>query len=171
MDKLLTVEEGAGLLGTSVRFPRRLIAERPIRFVRVGRHVRVPEGRGSGVRGRGDGESDRDPLARRPCGRVMANRRGRRRFGFIRRLPSGRFQASYLGPDGQRRAAPSTFESKGDAARWLTTVESELLHGTWIDPERASIPLGEYGERWIAQRAGVPAGHRAHVGPSTSPSL
>ena len=35
--------ELAELLGTSERFPRRLIAERRIKFVRVGRHVRVPE--------------------------------------------------------------------------------------------------------------------------------
>jgi excisionase family DNA binding protein len=40
---LLTVDEAAELLGTSVRFPRRLIAERRIRFVRVGRHVRIAE--------------------------------------------------------------------------------------------------------------------------------
>ncbi|WP_234313773.1 excisionase family DNA-binding protein [Streptomyces sp. NBRC 109706] len=31
------------MLGTTERFPRRLIAERRIRFVRVGRHVRIPE--------------------------------------------------------------------------------------------------------------------------------
>ncbi|MDQ1675091.1 MAG: hypothetical protein QOC93_235 [Actinomycetota bacterium] len=43
MDKLLTVAEAADALGTSERFPRRLIAERRIRFVRVGRHVRIPE--------------------------------------------------------------------------------------------------------------------------------
>jgi excisionase family DNA binding protein len=43
VDKLLTVEEVAAALGTSDRFPRRLIAERRIRFVRVGRHVRIPE--------------------------------------------------------------------------------------------------------------------------------
>lgn len=42
--KLLTVEQAAERLGTSVRFPRRLIAERRITFVRVGRHVRIPEG-------------------------------------------------------------------------------------------------------------------------------
>jgi excisionase family DNA binding protein len=41
MDKLLTVEEAAERLGTSVRFLRRLIAERRIAFVRVGRHVRI----------------------------------------------------------------------------------------------------------------------------------
>jgi excisionase family DNA binding protein len=41
--RLLTVAEAADLLGTSPRFPRRLIEERRIRFVRVGRHVRIPE--------------------------------------------------------------------------------------------------------------------------------
>jgi len=42
-DRLLTVAEAAELLGTTERFPRRLIAERRIRFVRLGRHVRIPE--------------------------------------------------------------------------------------------------------------------------------
>jgi excisionase family DNA binding protein len=41
VEKLLTVEEAAERLGTSVRFLRRLIAERRIAFVRVGRHVRI----------------------------------------------------------------------------------------------------------------------------------
>ena len=36
-DRLLTVAQAAELLGTSERFPRRLIAERRIRFVRLGR--------------------------------------------------------------------------------------------------------------------------------------
>jgi excisionase family DNA binding protein len=42
-DPLLTVDQAAELLGTSPSFPRRLIAERKIRFVRVGRCVRIPE--------------------------------------------------------------------------------------------------------------------------------
>jgi excisionase family DNA binding protein len=42
-DRLLTVAEAAELLRTTERFPRRLIAERRIRFTRVGRHVRIPE--------------------------------------------------------------------------------------------------------------------------------
>jgi excisionase family DNA binding protein len=37
------VAEAAEMLRTSERFPRRLIAERRIRFTRVGRHVRIPE--------------------------------------------------------------------------------------------------------------------------------
>jgi excisionase family DNA binding protein len=43
LERLLTVTEAAELLGTSVRFPRRLIAERRIRFVKLGTHVRIPE--------------------------------------------------------------------------------------------------------------------------------
>lgn len=41
--RLLTVAEAAKILRTSERFPRRLIAERRIEFVRVGRHVRISE--------------------------------------------------------------------------------------------------------------------------------
>lgn len=41
LDRLLTIAEVAELLGTTERFPRRLIAERRIEFVKVGRHVRV----------------------------------------------------------------------------------------------------------------------------------
>jgi excisionase family DNA binding protein len=41
--RLLTVAEVAKILRTSERFPRRLIAERRIEFVRVGRHVRIRE--------------------------------------------------------------------------------------------------------------------------------
>ncbi|MFH9823166.1 excisionase family DNA-binding protein [Streptomyces bobili] len=43
MDRLLTVAEVAELLGTTVRFPRRLIEERRIEYVKVGRHVRIRE--------------------------------------------------------------------------------------------------------------------------------
>lgn len=43
MDRLLSVNEAAEVLGTSVQFPRKLIAQRRIRFVRVGRLVRIPE--------------------------------------------------------------------------------------------------------------------------------
>jgi excisionase family DNA binding protein len=43
MERLMTVAEVAECLGTTVRFPRRLIEERRITFVKVGRHVRIPE--------------------------------------------------------------------------------------------------------------------------------
>jgi excisionase family DNA binding protein len=43
VERLLTVAQAAEVLSTTERFPRRLIEERRIRFVRVGRHVRIPE--------------------------------------------------------------------------------------------------------------------------------
>jgi excisionase family DNA binding protein len=43
VERLLTVGQVAELLGTTERFPRRLIAERRVRFIRLGRHVRIPE--------------------------------------------------------------------------------------------------------------------------------
>ncbi|MEU0394862.1 excisionase family DNA-binding protein [Streptomyces sp. NPDC006208] len=42
-DRLMTVAQAAKVLGTTERFPRRLIAERRIVFVKVGRHVRIAE--------------------------------------------------------------------------------------------------------------------------------
>lgn len=42
-DKLLTVEEAADRLGTSARFVRRLVLERRITYIKVGRHVRISE--------------------------------------------------------------------------------------------------------------------------------
>ncbi len=41
LDRLLTVEEAAERLGTSVRFVRRLVFERRIAYTKLGRHVRI----------------------------------------------------------------------------------------------------------------------------------
>lgn len=42
-DRLLTVEEAAERLGTGVRFIRCLITERRIRYVKLGKHVRISD--------------------------------------------------------------------------------------------------------------------------------
>lgn len=81
----------------------------------------------------------------------MASKQSRRQFGWVRALPSGRFQASYVGPDGLRRIAPSTYANKTDAHNWLTLRQAELLRGEWSDPELGRLELGAYGERWIAE--------------------
>ncbi|WP_283138814.1 tyrosine-type recombinase/integrase [Rhizohabitans arisaemae] len=85
----------------------------------------------------------------------MANRKGHRRFGSIRKLPSGRYQASYIGPNGQRYNAPETYEHQGDAERALSLIEARIITGEWTDPERGKIKLGTYAETWIAQRPGL----------------
>lgn len=43
LEKLLTVDEAAGVLSTTPRFVRRLITERRIPFHHIGRHVRLAE--------------------------------------------------------------------------------------------------------------------------------
>ncbi|MEW2585579.1 excisionase family DNA-binding protein [Streptomyces virginiae] len=42
-DRLLTVDEAAERLGTGVRFIRRLVSERRIRYVKLGKHVRIAD--------------------------------------------------------------------------------------------------------------------------------
>ena len=80
---------------------------------------------------------------------------GKHRFGRVRGLPSGRWQARYKGPDGIDRPAPRTFDSKAAAARWLTLKEAEIIHGDWIDPDAGRVSFGEYAGTWIEERPGL----------------
>ncbi|MFV2216422.1 tyrosine-type recombinase/integrase [Actinomadura sp. LOL_016] len=86
---------------------------------------------------------------------AKGNKSGRRRFGNVRRLPSGRYQASYIAPNGERRPAPKTFERKSDADRWLTLAEAQIFSGDWTDPDRAKVRLGDYAATWIEERPGL----------------
>jgi len=88
----------------------------------------------------------------------MANQRGRRRFGNVRQLPSGRWQVRYRGPDGRLRSLPRTFETKREAERTLSVVEIQLVQDDWIDPKRGAIKLTGYAERWITERPGLRPG-------------
>ncbi|GLX96773.1 tyrosine-type recombinase/integrase [Herbidospora sp. NBRC 101105] len=76
----------------------------------------------------------------------------KRRFGRVRQLPSGRWQARYSGPDGVDRPAPETFATKTDADIWLTKKEAEILNDDWIDPDAGKILLSKYGRDWIDER-------------------
>ena len=73
----------------------------------------------------------------------------RRRFGQVRKLPSGKYQASFVGPTGKRQNAPDTFLTKTDASRWLTKVEADLSRGTWLDDELGRQPFGDYARTWL----------------------
>lgn len=76
----------------------------------------------------------------------------RRGFGSVRRLPSGRWQASYLGPDGKRRLATDTFRTKAESDLWLAGVRSAMAAGTWTAPEREREVFGDYFDQWLASR-------------------
>ena len=80
---------------------------------------------------------------------------GKRRFGRVRQLPSGRWQARYRGPDDIDRPAPRTFESKTSAERWLSVTEAEILQGDWIDPDAGTVLVADYGTAWIEERPGL----------------
>lgn len=86
----------------------------------------------------------------------------RRSFGTLRKLPSGRFQATYVGPDMERHAAPVTFEAKIDAEGWLASERRLIERDDWMPPERraeveaaalqaASETVGTYANRWLAE--------------------
>lgn len=74
---------------------------------------------------------------------------GRRRFGKVRKLPSGRWQASFIGPTGRRQPAAHTFATKTDADRWLAAAEVDLVRGTWLDEKGGQVPFGEFAQQWI----------------------
>lgn len=88
--------------------------------------------------------------SRTPATPATTRRRATRRtFGAIRRLPSGRYQARYRGPDGAEHTAPLTFERKGDADAWLATHQADLVRGTWRDPDAGAITVADYLADWL----------------------
>ena len=97
----------------------------------------------------------------------MSGTKSHRGWGWIRKRSSGRYQASYIGPDRKRHLAPATFEKKMDAEAWLAEERRSVDaakdgKGEWISPaERAAAVMAsyreretvaQYGKRWIAQR-------------------
>lgn len=83
----------------------------------------------------------------------MGNAKGsRRRFGAVRQYRSGRWTASYLGPDGQDFRAPETFDTKKDAEVWLSQVEADLTRGNWQDPDAGAVNFKEYALQWVDER-------------------
>jgi len=83
-------------------------------------------------------------------------RRPRRSFGKIHRERSGRFQASYIAPNGKRHTAPTTFETRGDANAFLAEQQTKIRKGKWDPrPENAKpsrLTLTAYADLWLADR-------------------
>lgn len=97
---------------------------------------------------------------------ATGRRASRSSWGKIRKLPSGRFQASYVGPDGTRYPGPMTYSSKVDAQTWLAQVRTDIASGKWMphhelvaaEAER-SITLGAYSSEWLKTRTNARGEH------------
>jgi integrase len=73
-------------------------------------------------------------------------------FGNVRRLPSRRWQARYNQPGTIKSIpAPFTFDTKGDALAWLSTVRTDLVRGQWLPPD-ADTTLRQYAAIWLSHR-------------------
>jgi integrase len=86
-------------------------------------------------------------VASRKGGGIVPGKR--RRFGLVRKLPSGRYQASFVAPSGKRQTAPRTFRTKTDADRWLSAVETDMSRGTWLNEDLGRQTFGNYARAWL----------------------
>ncbi len=87
--------------------------------------------------------------------------RGKRSFGEVSKLPSGRYRARYRELTGPRVSAPDTFATRGEADRWLTLRRAELLRADWTATVTGTRSFGDYAEAWLTDRQLKPR-TRAH---------
>lgn len=76
-----------------------------------------------------------------------------------KRARSGRarWYVRYRDPRGVQRT--KVFDRKLDAERYLTAIDSTKLSGSYLDPKRAAVTVGEFADRWKAAQG--------HLKPST----
>lgn len=73
----------------------------------------------------------------------------RRRFGRIRRYASGKFSASYIGPDGIEHRSPESFDTQTQAEVWLSQIEADMTRQEWTDPDAGKVPFEVYAKSWL----------------------
>ena len=73
------------------------------------------------------------------------------------------WRAHYRTPAGSQRK--KSFARKIDAERFLATVESAKLTGTYVDPQLAKVTVGAWADRWLAGQAHLkPSTHQRYDG-------
>jgi integrase len=91
----------------------------------------------------------------------MAGKKGMRlrTWGTLRRLPSGKWHASYTGPDLARHVGPITFTAKMDAEHWLADERRSIERDEWTPPahrkaqtKAQSVTVAAFAKRWIDER-------------------
>lgn len=69
----------------------------------------------------------------------------------IQKRSDGRWRARYRDAHGNEHARH--FTRKVDAQAWLDTVTTAVQTGTYVDPAKAKITVGEWTNRWLAGQA------------------
>ena len=87
----------------------------------------------------------------------MAGKANHRGFGYVRKLPSKRYQGSYIGPDLSRYSGLTTFATKGDSEAWLAAEHRLISMGEWTAPKarrlaEERVTLGQFADTWLDQR-------------------
>lgn len=103
----------------------------------------------------------------------MANGRTTRRskrsgFGNYRKLPSGRYQARYTGPDGKVYNGPRTFPNETEAQGWLAAERRMIDLDTWrpLDQrkhrnETTTLTVTDFAQRWLDSAGHLTPGSRS----------
>jgi integrase len=78
----------------------------------------------------------------------------------IKKLPNGRWEASYRDPTGRERV--KHHRTRADADRWLTGIKSQLNTGDFIDPRRGRRLFADWADDWLSTTAHVRPKTRAH---------
>lgn len=83
---------------------------------------------------------------------MATNRKRANGSGWVRQLPSRRWQAKFPGPDGELRPAPETFDTRADADAWLKAQQRQVDAGTWASDDGVRGSFGEFAGTWLAER-------------------
>ena len=81
--------------------------------------------------------------------------RSKRTFANITQLPSKRWQVKYTGPDGIRRYAPHTFDTKLTAEAFIVATRRKIDRDQWDatdDNPKENVTFGVYAARWLENR-------------------
>jgi integrase len=61
-----------------------------------------------------------------------------------------RWYARYYDPSGKRHS--KAFDTKGEADRFLATVSHSKITGSYVDPNRSRVTVGEWADQWLASK-------------------
>lgn len=71
-------------------------------------------------------------------------------MAYLRKLPSGKWQATVRGADGRKHTRTDALRSVVKA--WATDEESKIARGMWRDPRIGQTTFEEWADRWFGAR-------------------